>query len=103
MDDRYRARMQSRRRTQGAVDDIAPRLDYRTGSHAPMAWRALCDGTIAPMLRARHLFRLGGEFVAYAVVNRVWWLIPLMLLLTIATLVVVVGQAAAPVSIYPLF
>ena len=39
-----------------------------------------------PMLRARHLVRLGGEFVAYAVVNRVWWLIPLMLLLTLGTL-----------------
>jgi Family of unknown function (DUF5989) len=55
------------------------------------------------MMRARHLFRLGGEFVAYAVVNRVWWLVPLMLLLTVATLVVVIGQVAAPVSIYPLF
>ncbi len=55
------------------------------------------------MLRARHLFQLGGEFVAYAIVNRVWWLIPMMLLLAFATLLVVVGQAAAPVSIYPLF
>jgi hypothetical protein len=55
------------------------------------------------MLRTRSTLRLGGEFVAYAVVNRVWWVIPLMLLLVLATLVVVVGQVAAPVSIYPLF
>ncbi len=55
------------------------------------------------MLRVRHLFRLSGEFVAYAVINRVWWIIPLLVLLTVGTLLVVVGQAAAPVSIYPLF
>ncbi len=56
-----------------------------------------------PMTRARYTVRLGSEFVAYAVVNRVWWVIPLMVLLALAALLVVVGQAAAPVSIYPLF
>lgn len=55
------------------------------------------------MARARHTVRLGSEFVAYAVVNRVWWVIPLMVLLGLAALLVVIGQAAAPVSIYPLF
>ena len=55
------------------------------------------------MLRARYFFGLCGEFVAYAVVNRAWWVIPLMLLLALATLLVLIGQAAAPVSIYPLF
>jgi hypothetical protein len=57
----------------------------------------------APVLRMRHLVGLGGEFVAYAVVNRAWWVIPMLVLLAGATLVVVVGQAAAPVTIYPLF
>jgi len=47
--------------------------------------------------------RLGGEFIAYALVNRVWWVVPLMILLALAALLVVIGQAAAPVSIYPLF
>ena len=56
-----------------------------------------------PMARARHTVRLGNEFVAYALVNRVWWVVPLMILLALAALLVVVGQAAAPVSIYPLF
>lgn len=51
----------------------------------------------------RNTLRLGREFVAYAVINRVWWVLPLMLLLVLATLLVVLGQAAAPVSIYPLF
>jgi hypothetical protein len=55
------------------------------------------------MLRARHLCRLGGEFVAYAVINRAWWVIPLTLTLAVATLLVMIGQAAAPVTLYPLF
>ena len=59
--------------------------------------------SIEPMLRTRHFFALCGEFVAYAVTNRAWWVVPLMLLLAAATLLVLIGQAAAPVSIYPLF
>jgi hypothetical protein len=55
------------------------------------------------VLRLRHLVRLSGELVAYAVVNRAWWVIPLTLILALATLLVVIGQAAAPVTLYPLF
>jgi hypothetical protein len=55
------------------------------------------------MLQARHLFRLCGEFVAYAAVNRAWWVIPVTLALALATLLVIIGQAAAPVTLYPLF
>ena len=39
----------------------------------------------------------------YAMVNRAWWVIPVMLVLALATLLVVVGQAAAPVTLYPMF
>ena len=55
------------------------------------------------MLRVRHFGRTSKEFVEYALVNRVWWILPLMLLLTLATLLVVVGQAAAPITLYPMF
>jgi hypothetical protein len=55
------------------------------------------------MLRARHLVRLSGDFLSYAVVNRAWWVLPLLLILALATLLIVVGQAAAPITIYPLF
>ena len=55
------------------------------------------------VLRVRHLARLSGDILAYAVVNRAWWVIPVMLLLGLATLLVVVGQAAAPVTLYPMF
>jgi hypothetical protein len=55
------------------------------------------------MIRTRHLLRLTGDFAAYAVVNRAWWVPALTLILALATILIVVGQAAAPVTIYPLF
>ena len=55
------------------------------------------------MLRLRHTFRLGGEFVAYAIVNRVWWILPLVAILGIVALAVTITQAAAPYTLYTLF
>lgn len=55
------------------------------------------------MLRIKHLWRLTGSFVSYAVVNRVWWILPLMLLLALFGAFIAVGQAAAPYTIYTLF
>ena len=55
------------------------------------------------LLRAKHLVRLVGSFGGYAVVNRVWWIIPLMLLLGLFGIFIAVGQAAAPYTIYTLF
>ena len=55
------------------------------------------------MTRPRYLFRLAGDLVAYAVVNRAWWVPLLTLVLALASLLIVVGQAAAPVTLYPLF
>jgi len=47
--------------------------------------------------------QLVGHFLAYAAINRVWWILPLMLLLSLGALLIVVGQAAAPVTLYPMF
>jgi hypothetical protein len=58
---------------------------------------------LSPILRARHLLRLASDLTAFAVVNRAWWVPPLTLLLALATLLVIIGQAAAPVTLYPLF
>ena len=55
------------------------------------------------MGRLRYAARLGGEFVSYSVVNRVWWVVPLVLLLAVVALAIVVGQAAAPYTLYTLF
>ena len=55
------------------------------------------------MLRVRHLFRLTSDFTAYAVINRAWWVPALTLVVAMATLLITVGQTAAPVTIYPLF
>jgi hypothetical protein len=55
------------------------------------------------VLRVRHAVRLAGEFASYAVVNRVWWIIPLVVVLATIALAVTVTQAAAPYTLYTLF
>lgn len=54
------------------------------------------------MRRLRHFMRLMGDLVAYSVVNRVTWLIPLLLILLAAALLIAVGQVAAP-FVYTIF
>jgi len=53
-------------------------------------------------MRVRHFGRLLLELVAYSVMNRVWWPVPLVLFLLTIGVVVIVGQTAAP-FIYTLF
>jgi hypothetical protein len=53
-------------------------------------------------MRLRHLGRLFLELCAYSVMNRVWWPVPLVLVLLGLGAVVIVGQSAAP-FIYTLF
>jgi hypothetical protein len=60
-------------------------------------------GSVSPVLRLRHGIRLAGELVGYAFLNRLWWLLPVLLVLGLASVVIVVGQAAAPVTLYPMF
>ena len=68
-----------------------------------MAAGEVSGSMMHPLLRPRHAVRLLGDLLAYAVINRVWWVPPLTLLLALATLLVIIGQAAAPVTLYPLF
>jgi hypothetical protein len=53
--------------------------------------------------RARYLLMFPIEFTAYVVVNRAWWIVPVFLLIGLATLVVVVGQVVAPFTLYSFF
>jgi hypothetical protein len=55
------------------------------------------------MRKGRHFLRLSGDLVAYAVINRAWWMPVLTLLLALVAVLITVGQAAAPVTLYPLF
>jgi Family of unknown function (DUF5989) len=55
------------------------------------------------MGRVRYGARLAREFVAYSVVNRAWWVVPLVMLLALIALAIVAGQAAAPYTLYTLF
>jgi hypothetical protein len=43
------------------------------------------------------------DFCTYAFVNRAWWVLPVTFVLALVTVLVVVGQAAAPVTLYPMF
>jgi hypothetical protein len=53
--------------------------------------------------RAINLGRLVRDVAQFSVVNRVWWLVPLALLIAFLVLFAVVGQAVAPYAIYPMF
>jgi len=55
------------------------------------------------MLRTRHLLRLVRDFSGFAVINRVWWILPLMAVLAVITIFIIVGQAAAPYTLYTVF
>ncbi len=65
--------------------------------------KPLAEYTLGRVLRVRHLFRLSGDLVAYAVINRAWWVPALTLLLAMTALLITIGQTAAPVTLYPLF
>jgi hypothetical protein len=55
------------------------------------------------LLRLRHTLRLGRDLAGFAVVNRAWWVVPLVLVLALVTVFIVVGQAAAPYTLYTVF
>ncbi|MEX0767466.1 MAG: DUF5989 family protein [Microthrixaceae bacterium] len=54
-------------------------------------------------LRLKHLVRLSKDTASFALVNRVWWFIPLMALLGLIALAVATTQAVVPVAVYTLF
>jgi len=54
-------------------------------------------------LRLKHLWRLTRDVVRYSMVNRVWWFVPMMLVLGLIALAVTTTQAAVPVAVYTLF
>lgn len=49
-----------------------------------------------------YLGRLIGEFFHYAWQNKVWWMVPVVLVLLLLALLIVTGPAVASL-IYPLF
>jgi len=51
----------------------------------------------------RHAGRLSRDVVGYSVHNRAWWLLPVMAVLIVVIGLIVVGQAAAPYTLYTLF
>ena len=54
------------------------------------------------MIFLKHLGRLLKEFGQFAVRNKAWWIIPVILVLLIIAILVVAGQTIAP-FIYTIF
>ena len=54
-------------------------------------------------LRLKHLRRLSRDVLRYSVTNRIWWFVPMMVLLGLIALAVTTTQAAVPVAVYTLF
>lgn len=54
------------------------------------------------MLFLRHLGRLLKEFGQFAMQNKAWWIIPIILVLLLLTIFIVAGSGVAP-FIYTLF
>jgi hypothetical protein len=50
----------------------------------------------------KHLGRLLREFMAFAVQNKAWWIVPVVLVFLLLGLFIVTGQTVAP-FIYTLF
>ena len=53
-------------------------------------------------MKIRHFIRLMGDLVAYSIVNRVTWLIPLLVIMVTAALLITAGTVAAP-FVYTIF
>ncbi|MBM4344231.1 MAG: hypothetical protein FJ100_12755 [Deltaproteobacteria bacterium] len=54
------------------------------------------------MGKLTHSTKLARELWAFAKANKAWWILPLMILLSLAAVLVVAGQGTAP-FIYTLF
>ena len=54
------------------------------------------------MSRVGYSFKLLREFVGFARERRVYWIVPLVVILGVAAFLIVVGQSSAPL-IYTLF
>lgn len=54
------------------------------------------------MVFLKHLLNLLKEFFGFAMHNKKWWMIPIMLIFLVMGLLIVVGQSTAP-FIYTIF
>jgi hypothetical protein len=53
-------------------------------------------------VRGRYAWKLLGEFTRFARENRVYWIVPLVVLLGLTAILIVAGQVSAPL-LYTLF
>ncbi len=59
--------------------------------------------TLAGVLRLRHTYRLTRDAAAFAVADRVWWLLPTVTLIMVLAFAVTAANATLPYAVYTLF
>lgn len=55
------------------------------------------------MLRLRHCYRVGRDVTAYAIGDRVWWLLPMVIAIAVLAFAVTAANSALPYAVYTLF
>jgi hypothetical protein len=53
--------------------------------------------------RLRHLASISTDLFRYGWIHRLWWALPIVVLLALVVLVASAGQATAPYLVYPMF
>lgn len=56
--------------------------------------RATCYN--GPSMRLRSVTKVFGDLVRFAAENKIWWIVPLVVVLSLLALVVFTGQAVTP-------
>lgn len=55
------------------------------------------------MLRLRHLWRMSRDVTAFTFADRMWWLLPVVLVLVVLAFAVTAANSALPYAVYTLF
>ena len=55
------------------------------------------------MLRLRHSYRVARDVMAFVVADRVWWFLPLVVILMVLAFAVTAANSALPYAVYTLF
>lgn len=65
--------------------------------------RAQAGTSVSGVLRIKHSWRLVRDLVGFVVVNRTWWVLPIVVVVAIMSLAVTAANSALPYAVYTLF
>lgn len=55
------------------------------------------------MLRLRHLWRMSRDVTSFTFSDRMWWLLPVVVVLVVLAFAVTAANSALPYAVYTLF